>query len=99
LISTGATVFTAVHELSLMRTLLQQVDEHQASHPSCHLCRIEVSVGEFSGVDPELLRLAFGDATCGTPLEEVAFAVSRVPLSARCRSCDCEFRVKWFPFL
>lgn len=88
-----------MHELSLIRTLLQQVDAIQASHADCVLRRIDVSVGEFSGIDPELLRLAFSSTSEGNSLAGVEFRVARVPLCARCRNCDREFPVHRFRFV
>src|SRR5690242_10888051 len=88
-----------MHELSLIRTLLQQVEEIQALHKDCALRRINVSIGEFSGVDPQLLELGFGQITESTPLDGVEFAVQRVPLRAECRRCGCEFRVEKFQFV
>lgn len=88
-----------MHEESLIRTLLKQVGDLGADHPDHRLCRINVSVGEFSGVDPELLQLAFGRLTDGAPLEGVEFCVERVPLTARCRDCCHEFPVERFRFV
>ena len=88
-----------MHELTLIRALLLQVDELQASHREQALRRIDVSVGEFCGVDPDLLQSAFGWSTHGTPLAGVELAVARVPLTARCRNCQCEFQVHSFRFV
>lgn len=88
-----------MHELSLMRALLQQVDELRTSHRDHELRRIDVSIGEFSGVDPELLQSAFDRSTDGTQLEGVKFSVSHVPLIARCRNCLVEFQVYSFRFV
>ena len=85
--------------MSLIRALLQTVDELRSSHHAHELRRINVSVGEFSGVDPDLLQTAFGDSTDGTPLEGVEFAIARVPLMARCRNCHVEFPMHRFRFV
>jgi len=88
-----------MHELSLIRALLQQVDELRASHQAHQLRRINVSVGEFSGVDPDLLQSAFGNSTDGTPLEGVEFLIARVPLTAHCRNCGIDFPLRNFRFV
>jgi hydrogenase nickel incorporation protein HypA/HybF len=88
-----------MHELSLIRALLQQVDELRASHADHELRRIDVSIGEFSGVDPDLLESAFGRTTQGTSLEGVEFAVTHVPLIGRCKSCLVELQIRGFRFV
>jgi hydrogenase nickel incorporation protein HypA/HybF len=88
-----------MHELSLIRALLQQVDELRASHQAHGLRRIDVSIGEFSGVDPDLLQSAFDRSTEGTSLQGVEFAIVRVPLTARCQSCRVDFMMHNFRFV
>ncbi|MFN9952094.1 MAG: hydrogenase maturation nickel metallochaperone HypA, partial [bacterium] len=77
----------AVHERSLVRTLLRQVEEILQGYPRARVCRIHVSVGEFAGVEAALLEPAFEELTHATDLEGARLVVQLEPLEARCRSC------------
>lgn len=88
-----------MHEQSLARALLKQVKELCASHRNGELRRVRMTVGEFSGVETELLESALRESVFGTPLERVEFSITRVPLTARCNTCGADFRVEHFCFV
>jgi hydrogenase nickel incorporation protein HypA/HybF len=88
-----------MHELSLARALLRQIEELRASRSSGTVRSARISVGEFSGVDAELLQLAFGRSTQGTSLECAQLVVETVPLEAHCRDCRTQFPVLQFHFV
>lgn len=57
-----------MHERSLVMALLRQVDQLRRAQGGHRVVMVRVSVGEFSGVEPELLRIAFQDVValeCG----------------------------------
>jgi hydrogenase nickel incorporation protein HypA/HybF len=87
-----------VHERSLVRTLLRQVEEILREYPRARVCRIHVSVGEFAGVEAGLLEPAFEELTHATDLEGARLVVQLEPLEARCRSCHHLFRIMSFHF-
>jgi hydrogenase nickel incorporation protein HypA/HybF len=87
-----------MHELSLARALLRQVEELRQSHRAAGVRTVRVSVGEFSGVEADLLDTAFCHLTEGTPLEGARLSIERVPLEARCTVCKHEFAVRGFRF-
>ena len=88
-----------MHELSLARALLRQVEELRQSHHAGRLRSVRVSVGEFSGVDADLLDAAFCQLANGTPLEGTQLSIERVPLEARCGKCELDFLVYAFRFV
>lgn len=88
-----------MHELSLARALLRHVEELRIRHGGGGIRSARVSVGEFSGVDAELLRIAFGRSTVGTCLHGAELLVEQVPLEARCGDCGTEFAVSGFRFV
>ena len=49
----------SMHERSLVRSLLAQVQALAAEHPADRVAAIRVRIGEFSGVEPELLQSAY----------------------------------------
>ncbi|MFO1094386.1 MAG: hydrogenase maturation nickel metallochaperone HypA [Planctomycetaceae bacterium] len=88
-----------MHELSLARALLKQVKELSASNRNGELRRVRLTVGEFSGVETELLESALRESTFGTSLEGVELSITRVPLTAQCKTCGAKFRVERFCFV
>lgn len=87
-----------MHELSLARTLVRQVEELAAQHGAAGVSIVRVSVGEFSGVEAELLESAVRTCSAGTLLEAAEINVLRVPLEVRCSVCSAEFHVCGFRF-
>jgi hydrogenase nickel incorporation protein HypA/HybF len=87
-----------MHERSLVRSLLRQVQALAAEHPSSRVAAIHVRIGEFSGVEAELLRSAYEELAAPTHLCGAEFRVERVPLEATCDQCDKTFAVENYRF-
>lgn len=87
-----------MHERSLVKALLRQVEDVAAAHPGSHLRSIRVRIGELSGVEPELLVSAYSDLAADTTLRGVSLDLERVPLEAVCNQCGHRFQVKRFHF-
>jgi hydrogenase nickel incorporation protein HypA/HybF len=88
-----------MHEYSLARALLEHVHAQQVRQSARRVAAVKVTVGEFAGVDAELLELAFRDLAIGTPAEGADVSISRVPLEARCQKCGHEFEIQRFRFV
>ena len=87
-----------MHEYSLVESMLEQVDAIRVEQQAQSVTRIEVSVGEFAGVEPDLFRDAFEVLTDSTPAQGAELVMTTVPLEARCRRCDATFHVEQFQF-
>jgi hydrogenase nickel incorporation protein HypA/HybF len=87
-----------MHEYSLVRALLRQVYQVVAEHPGSHVVSVRVRIGEFSGVEPDLLSSAYDDLVQETPLQDAALNMVRVPLEGLCDQCGNQFRVERFNF-
>lgn len=87
-----------MHELSLVRTLLEHIDRLIVDQGASRLCAVYLQVGEFSGVEPDLLKIAFHDSMAFRGQADVALQVELVPLLARCLACDHRFHVFDFVF-
>ena len=87
-----------MHERSLIGRLIQQVMEIRKQHGDRNVVAIHLQVGEFSGVDAALLKTAFADTVANTSLHSTALYLQKVPLEARCDTCQREFSVKQFRF-
>jgi hydrogenase nickel incorporation protein HypA/HybF len=88
-----------MHERSLVRRLLQQAEELMIEHDGARVREVHLSIGEFSGVEPELLETAFHEMVGEGPLGHAVLELQRVPLEAECDACGCQFAVERFTFL
>jgi len=87
-----------MHERSLVRALLRQVEALAAEHAPHRVLGIRVRIGEFSGVEPELLQSAYDDMVEHTTLRGAELAIDEVPLEAVCQQCGQTFHVDNFRF-
>ena len=69
-----------------------------AEHPGSRVVSVRVRIGEFSGVEPDLLSSAYDDLVQDTPLQDAALDMERVPLEAVCDQCGHQFRIERFHF-
>lgn len=56
-----------------------------------HITRVVLEIGQFSGVEPELLRFAFEVIKKGTILERAEIEMQVPPLLLYCRECENEY--------
>ncbi len=100
-----------MHEMSLIKRLLLQVQEIAREHHSDFVGEITVELGPLSGVEPELVRIAFeqvvgraeapqvGGALARSTTQNATLTIRKVPLVVRCLQCDGESDVNNFIFL
>jgi hydrogenase nickel incorporation protein HypA/HybF len=88
-----------MHELSLMNHLLRLVDREAIAAGGGRVTRIRVLLGEFSGVEPELLESAFRIAARSSRSREASLEIQVEPLEAECRDCGELSRVVAFHFV
>jgi len=87
-----------MHERSLVKALLRQVESVAREHPGSHVVSIRVRIGEFSGVEPDLLASAYDDLVQDSALCGSTLGMERVPLEAICQQCGHKFRIERFHF-
>ena len=87
-----------MHEASLVQSLLEQVAGLMREHGAPRGQKIQVCIGEFSGVEPELFRSAYELLVENSPARGAELHLQTVPLRARCRDCGIEFSVQQFCF-
>ncbi len=95
-----------MHEYSIIQSLVDSVVAAAPRDASVH--RIEVRIGELSGVDCELLATAYDVFRAGTICERASMRIDRVParwlcpkcggeiprgIALRCRACDAPARL------
>jgi hydrogenase nickel incorporation protein HypA/HybF len=88
----------SMHERSLVKALLSQVEGLQRQECADCVVGITVSVGDFSGVELDLFQSAFDDLVDSTSARGSRLHVERVPLEAECDNCGLVFAVERFRF-
>lgn len=83
-----------MHEFSLVRSLLEQVDRIVIEQGGRAAVEVRVEIGPLSGVEPLLVKEAFTQLAGKTTL-----IVDEVALAARCDSCQVEFELDTFRFV
>ncbi len=87
-----------MHELSLVRSLLRQVERLRRQHGGIAVETIEVEIGPLSGVEPLLVREAFDALVVEESLAGAELVIHNVPLTARCLNCCADFELTEFDF-
>ncbi len=88
-----------MHEFSLVRSLLEQVDRIVVSNHGRTAVEVRVEIGPLSGVEPLLVKEAFTQLVATGRHRDAALVIDEVPLTARCQSCTTEFELEGFHFL
>lgn len=88
-----------MHERSLVRQLIEQVEEELRNRSLSSLTAIHLAIGEFSGVEPSLIEVAFQEMAADQWPSGVRLVVNVIPLAAHCRRCGENFRVEQFRFV
>ena len=88
-----------MHEYSLARVLLHQVEQIVRREGATRVLSVRVTMGEFSGVDADLLQLAFEQVAGQSSYASAELLIEKVALEARCEDCLNEFVVERFRFV
>lgn len=79
-----------MHEYSLVQALLQQVERQARAHRATAVHRLEVSIGELSGVEVALFETAYATFRERTLCARTELAVRTVPARWACPDCGRE---------
>ena len=79
-----------MHEYSIIQSLVDSVERAVAGKESAQVHRIDVRIGDLSGVDVELLTTAYDVFRAGTICEHAAMSIERVPARWTCPKCGGE---------
>lgn len=80
-----------MHELSIALALVEQVEEVRLTNGGGKVVSVDVKVGRWQLVVPEILSGYFDQLAQGTPLEAAEIRIESVEATARCKSCSEEF--------
>lgn len=79
-----------MHEFSICRTLVLQVEDAAREHHARAVTSIVVSLGPLAGIQAEELRQAFPLVSAGTMAEDAQLLIQYKPLQWRCQACGRE---------
>src|SRR5512135_1577658 len=80
-----------MHEYSLVEALVRRVEEEARQRSAVAVHALKVSLGELSGVDPELFRAAYETFREGTVCEKAGLEIVRWPADWTCPGCGRVF--------
>jgi len=76
-----------MHELSLVASLFDTLEETAHEHHSRKITLVRLKVGKLAGVVPDLLESAFDTYKKGTIAGDARLEIEEVPVRLRCRDC------------
>lgn len=79
-----------MHEQSLIRALLRQVDQLMYQHRATAVETVTVEVGPLSGVEVLLLQSAWRQLVTGGIFESTELDIQETRLLLKCLMCGCE---------
>jgi hydrogenase nickel incorporation protein HypA/HybF len=87
-----------MHEISLVRSLIKQVQNVVANEGGGKVSAIHVSIGPLSGVEPMLVQCAFEQLAPESQLNHAILTIDGTQLEAICERCNASFIVESFCF-
>ena len=87
-----------MHESSLVQALLRQVESIMRDNQATRVVSLRLSVGAFSGVEPDLFRFAYDTLSQDSAVRGAQLEMEVVPLECHCKECDDDFAVQDFRF-
>jgi len=81
-----------MHELTIAQNILEIAGETLAGCEYSKVVKVQIELGELSGVDEQALLFALECLTPKTVLENAGIEVNRIEARMRCRACSHEFR-------
>jgi hydrogenase nickel incorporation protein HypA/HybF len=79
-----------MHEYSIVQALLERVAAEASARGATTVTRLRVSVGELSGVEPDLLATAYDTFRERTLCERAPLEITRVVARWACPRCERE---------
>lgn len=79
-----------MHEYSIVQALIDQCEELARSNKATSVTKVVVKIGQYSGVEPHLLEIAFDTFKDQTVCSNAEFVMTLQPLVIRCTDCQKE---------
>jgi hydrogenase nickel incorporation protein HypA/HybF len=85
-----------MHELAITQSMLELVLKQAEQAKAKEIGKINLVIGEMTGVVGESVRFYFDFLSKGTPAENAELTFKMVPTKARCRNCGESFELGEF---
>jgi hydrogenase nickel incorporation protein HypA/HybF len=87
-----------MHEISIISSLIQQIETLLENKPYTKVLTITLEIGTMSGVVPDALEFAYEVCSKGTRVDGAKLAIIPVPVTAKCQTCLAEFCLESYCF-
>jgi hydrogenase nickel incorporation protein HypA/HybF len=87
-----------MHEMALIQSMLDIVEEEMKRHQLDKLKAIHLAVGLMTAVVPEQMNSCFEILTQNTWLAGAELKMRMVPITYKCRGCSREYTAEGFAF-
>ncbi len=79
-----------MHEFSIVSSLMLLIEEQVKKHKADRVTRVVLGVGRLSGVEPDLLKIAFDTFKEKTVCENAELVIEIEDVKIKCRTCGAE---------
>lgn len=83
-----------MHELSIVMSIVEQVEEEVRKRDAHKVNRIEFDIGDMAGIEWDSFDFAWEPAIKNTVLAEAERIINHIPAKAQCMDCEHEFEKK-----
>jgi len=83
-----------MHELSIVSSVVETVQESLANYPGARVVEVRLKVGALASVVVDSLEFCWGIATEDTPLVGSRLVVVTVPVVMHCADCDADVEIE-----
>ena len=87
-----------MHELSLVESMMKELDLFLEKEGCPSLISIKVAIGRLSGVDPECFKFAYEAVVKDTEMEKVKLLIEEIPFEILCGDCTAKTKTD-LPFM
>ena len=85
-----------MHELAITQSMFELVLKHAEQAEAKKVAKINLIIGEMTGVVGDSVQFYLDFLSKGTVAEEAVLSIKMVPPEARCRDCSETFELKEF---
>jgi hydrogenase nickel incorporation protein HypA/HybF len=86
-----------MHEMSLVGSIIDIVEEYSARHGFCRVNTIKLSFGALSCIDPSALKMAFDVLSQDTRAAGAGLDYVIHPITVHCITCEQDHEVSEYP--
>ena len=82
-----------MHELQVTHRILNIVLRHAQANGATRVVSIQLRIGELSDLENEWIQKYFNHISKGTPAENAALKIEKIPVVMKCNGCEYAFNV------